>query len=202
MKRTKPSYRHCGLICLLLATLLLAVMPTEREGAIYTDTVRLHILAASDKKEDQAYKLEVRDALLETYADALSGESPEDAKERIEALLPDIERTACEALGACGANYGARATLTTEWYDTRTYGDFSMPEGYYTSLVISLGEGDGQNWWCVMYPPLCLDVALDAPQDEGVLGTLGNGVLRPEGGYQVKFKTLEVLSSLTKSHNP
>lgn len=191
-----------GLLSLCLCVLLLAVMPTEREGAVYTDTVRLHILASSDQKEDQAYKLEVRDALLATYGSALSGESPIDAKQRISALLGDIEKTACETLTACGAPYGARATLCEEWYDTRTYGDFTMPEGYYTSLVVTLGEGDGQNWWCVMYPPLCLDVALDGPRDDGVLGTLGGGVLRPEGGYRIKFKALEMLSSLTKSQNP
>ncbi len=191
-----------GLLSLCLSVLLLAVLPTEREGAVYTDTVRLHILASSDKKEDQGYKLEVRDALLRTYGSAMSGDNPDDAKEKIAGLLGEIEKTANETLSACGAPYGARATLKEEWYDTREYGDFTMPRGYYTSLVITLGEGDGQNWWCVMYPPLCLDVALDGPRDDGVLGTLGGGVLRPEGGYQIKFKALEMLSSLTKSQNP
>ena len=186
----------------MLAALLLAVLPTEREGAVYSDTVRLHILAASDQKEDQAYKLEVRDALLATYSDTLASASPEAAKDTIKAHLSDIEQTANRTLAACGADYGAHATLTTEWYDTRCYGDFTMPEGYYTSLVIALGEGDGQNGWCVMYPPLCLEAALDAPRDDAVLGTLGNGVLSTEGGYRVKFKTLEMLSALTKSHNP
>ena len=202
MNKTKKVRSFGTLLCLLACALLFAVMPTEREGAVYEETVRLHILAASDKKEDQSYKLEVRDALLATYGEALCGATPDEAKEKIQQLLPDIERTANETLAASGASYGARATLSREWYDTRDYGSFTMPNGYYTSLVISLGEGEGQNWWCVMYPPLCLDIALDAPRDDGMLDTLGGGITQADGGYQVRFKTLELLSSLTKSRNP
>ena len=186
------------LISLLAATLIAAVLPTDAEAKIYDDTLRLHILAESDSDEDQALKLKVRDRLLAEFGAELSKASGiADAEAQLRALLPEIERTARDELRAHGCDSAVTATIGTEWYDTRDYGDFSLPRGYYTSLRVIIGEGEGHNWWCVMYPPLCTELATErAPADDGVVDysreelTLIRG-----GGFRVKFKVLEIVSN-------
>ena len=186
-------------LMILCAALFISVIPTEAEGALYEDTIRLHILAASDSEEDQALKLEIRDALLKNFAEELSrSEGREDAEIKIREALPEIEEFVRGELLKRGYNYKVSATLGTEWYDTREYESFSLPKGYYTSLKITLGEGSGKNWWCVMFPPLCLDAALEAaPTDDGVKHyTDEEFTLISKKGYNVKFKLLEVVSDV------
>ena len=181
----------------LIVTMLLCVLPTEAEGEIYEDTLRLHILANSDSKEDQALKIELRDRLLAKYGSMLkAGGSIAEAKESVEALLPEIEMDVEEWIRELGQDYSATATLSREWYDTREYEDFTLPCGYYNSLRIIIGEGEGKNWWCVMYPPLCLDMATEpAPADDGIIDYSKEEIsLIKNGKYQVKFKILEDLS--------
>ena len=181
----------------LALTLGVAALPTDRDGEIYEDTLRLHILANSDSGCDQALKYAIRDKLLVKYGEALKGaESFADAEERIGAMLPEIERDVDGWISEAGYSYKSHVTLGVEWYDTREYEDFTLPRGYYTSLRVMLGEAEGQNWWCVMYPPLCLDVASeDAPGDDAVVGySREEYLLVKDSGYNVKFKLLEVFS--------
>ena len=183
-------------LAILAATLLLAVMPTEADAAIYTDTIRLHVLANSDSEEDQKTKLAVRDDLLLTYAEVLgASRSMEEAEETVRSLLPAMREHVNGFLAARGADYGAEITFSVEWYDTRVYESFTLPSGYYPSLRVLLGRADGKNWWCVMFPPLCLDMATeDAPADDG-LGAYSESERRLiSGDYQVRFKLLEVIS--------
>ena len=186
----------CGISSLLLAALLMAAMPTDADAEIYSDTLRLHILAASDSEEDQALKLAVRDAILLEYSERLSSaEGLGGALSEVRSLLPDIERTAMERITAEGFDYSVKAELCIEKYDTRDYGALSLPRGSYNSLIVRIGEGRGRNWWCVMYPPMCLDMALGAPSDDWVSGYTDTEVSLITGGkYRVKFKLLELLS--------
>ena len=176
-------------ICILLAVIIVAAMPTEADAAVYTDTVRLHILAPSDSAEDQALKLEVRDAVLAHFGKELGGTRAE-ALAVLEDRLDEIEALAAQIAEQHG--YSAKAELCEEWYDTREYRDFTLPCGTYASLKITLGEGEGQNWWCVMYPPLCLDIATEDVNAEQVADSL---FVSPSG-YGVRFKLLEVASML------
>lgn len=184
-------------ITLLIVTMVIGVMPTDAEGEIYDDTLRLHILANSDQSEDQKLKLEIRDRILLKYGKMLKGgESITEAKESVEQLLPEIEGDARVWIGEFGYNYDVKASLSVEWYETREYEDFTLPAGYYSSLRIIIGEGKGQNWWCVMYPPLCMEMASEsAPRDDGVIDYSKEEIrLITSGKYQVKFKILEELS--------
>ena len=184
-------------ILVLVLTFTVAMLPTDKDAAIYDDTLRLHILANSDSEMDQAIKYEMRDRILEKYGEALDdAESFEDAEARIGSIIPEIESDVDAWLEEAGYDYTSEVTLGVEWYDTREYEDFSLPKGYYTSLRVMLGEADGQNWWCVMYPPLCLDVATeDAPFDDAVSGySKEEYILISEKRYNVKFKMLEVFS--------
>ena len=195
MKRTTDFL--FTVITMLLATLMTSVLPTEMDAAIYEDTVRLHILASADSAADQELKYKIRDRLLTKYGAMLSGSSdPTAAKERIGALTEEIEESVNGWIKEYGYEYTSSVTLGTEWYDTRVYESFTLPRGYYTSLCVRLGESEGQNWWCVMYPPLCLDIATeDAPADDAALGyTKEEYSLITDDGYNVKLKILEVFS--------
>ena len=184
-------------LSLLVATLLIAVIPTDAEAKIYEDTIRLHILANSDTKEDQTLKLEIRDRILEKYGVMLStSKSVEQAKNEMEELLQSIEQDASTWIQELGYDYEARATLSEEWYDTREYEDFTLPAGDYTSLRVIIGNGNGKNWWCVMYPPLCTEIATErAPKDDFVIDYSREEISLIQGGkYNFKFKILEDLS--------
>ena len=184
-----------GILSILTAMLIVAALPTEADAGIYDDTLRLHILAASDSEEDQALKLAVRDGILAEYSAELSEVGDlEDARAALEARLPDIIATAERIVAEAGYDYRVTASLGEEWYDTRDYGEISLPRGVYTSLIIKIGEGQGRNWWCVMYPPMCLDLATDAPSDDWASGYTGEELSLISGKYRVKFKLLELIS--------
>ena len=188
----------CALMILCI-TLIISVIPTEAESAIYEDTVRLHILANSDSEKDQELKLKLRDDILSEFSAVLSVyESAEEAKSALISVLPEIEKFSESKIREYGYLYSARVTLTEEWYDTREYEGFALPKGYYTSLRVIIGNGEGKNWWCVMFPPLCLDVATESsPKDDGIKKYSDSEFKLISGnGYQAKFKILEVMSGI------
>lgn len=185
----------CGTLAILVATFIAAAMPTEAEARIYEDTLRLHILAASDKKEDQELKLAIRDRLLEKYGEALSGErSVADAASKTQLLLSNIEADCERWVKEYGYDYAVTAELCTEWYETRDYEEFSLPKGEYLSLKIKIGAAEGKNWWCVMFPPLCLDVATQTPKNDMPSYSKEETALISDKKYNVKFKLLELFS--------
>ena len=182
---------------ILIITMLMCALPTEAEGEIYEDTLRLHILANSDSEEDQKLKIQVRDHILTEYGPQLKNKSSvNDAKDSLQNLLSSIEKSAESKIRDLGYDYSVKAIIGQEWYDTREYEDFTLPAGYYESLRIIIGSGEGKNWWCVMYPPLCMEMATEsAPSDDGVIDYSKEELtLIKSGKYNVKFKILEELS--------
>ena len=188
-----------AMLILLFATLTIAVLPTDAEARIYDDTLRLHILANSDEEEDQQLKLKIRDKVLGKYANELkSCENIEEAQVLFKSILKKIEED-CEGwIKDLGYDYAVKCELSEEWYETRDYDNFSLPCGYYKSLRIIIGNGYGKNWWCVMYPPLCTSLATEkAPCDDTIINYTKEELLLIEnGGYNIKFKSLEVISKL------
>ena len=183
-------------ICLLLCTLCIIFMPTEAEAAIYEDTVRLHILAPSDSAEDQALKIKIRDMILEKYGSAIENATSSDtAREELLRVVPDMTNDCKTLILDTGLDYNVEITVSEEWFNTREYKDFTLPAGFYSSLKIVLGEGEGQNWWCVMYPPLCLDAALS---EEVYNYSEEEYKLITSDGYMVKFKLLELASGVIR----
>lgn len=186
-----------GASVILIALLCSSFIPTDAEARIYDDTLRLHILAASDSKEDQELKLLIRDRLLSEYGERLRSTGGVDgAIELAEAHLSEIESSVEEWIRDEGYSYGATVTLKEEWYDTREYDGFSLPRGVYTSLCVEIDGGEGKNWWCVMYPPLCLAAASEPmPKDDCVIDYTREEYKLIEGGkYNIKFKLLELFS--------
>lgn len=173
---------------------------TASAQTVKDDVVRLHILANSDSESDQAVKLKVRDALLETNASILSdGVTKENAKVHFEKSKEILLKTAKETLNENGFNYDVKITLQEEYFNTRTYGNLTFPAGQYTALKVILGEGEGENWWCVMFPPLCIPAADGIETNENTADYLTeNGEKIVSGGskYIVKFKLLEIYEEL------
>lgn len=153
-----------------LALLLGGFAGFSREcDEIPSEVLRLHIPANSDSPRDQQIKLELRDYVLEEYGTRLtSAHSRDEAAEAVRLLLPEIEKTCCEFLSQQGVNYGAKAELTEMYFPTRRYEQATLPAGEYQALRITLGSGEGHNWWCVMYPAMCIPLA-SAPLDADVL---------------------------------
>lgn len=191
-------------IVLLLLSLVLAAMPISGEEGIYDSVIRLHVIAASDSEEDQALKLRVRDEILEEYSSRLgAARDLIEAEAEVTALCGEIKEKTEAFVKSEGYSYTVRVEYGEEEYPTREYGEYRFPAGRYRSLRVVIGEGEGQNWWCVLFPPLCLDMACeDAPEDDAL--AVG---LSPEeyaiiagdpgdSGYRVRFKTLELLEGI------
>lgn len=199
MKRFGKVKRGMTILCAcILLFALTAVCSTARDyGGIYEKTVRLHVLAHSDDPSAQQLKLQVRDDLLLVLDRELAScENKAEAEERIRALLPALKLRAEQTLAEHGCRQEVTVTLSREDYPTRVYENCAYPAGSYTSLRVLIGEGQGQNWWCVVYPPLCLS-ASDASGD----GYTEKEQALLEGeteGYRLKFALLEWGSRLIK----
>ena len=178
---------------ILISIISLSVIPTEADLSIYEDTVRLHILANSDSEEDQSLKLKLRDAVISEYSKELSAfESVDGAKEELREKCDEIKEFLECKVNEEGYDYPISVRFGEEWYDTREYEDFTMPKGYYTSLIISIGKAEGKNWWCVMFPPMCVGAATEN------VGYSDAEELLVKKKYTVKFKLVELISELTK----
>ena len=168
--------------------------------SVRDDVVRLHILANSDSEIDQAVKLKVRDALLKTNASLLTkGVNTDNAPLYFEVSKDELLETAQNVLKENGFSYDAVITLEKEYFETRKYGELTFPAGEYTALKVVLGEGKGHNWWCVMFPPLCVPAADGIETDENTADYLTeNGEKIVSGGnkFVVKFKLLELYEEL------
>ncbi len=182
----------------LLAALCMACLSGLWASRTHTEIadqmIRLHVLAASDSETEQAVKLEVRDAVLEDLRPKLAAcTGKEDAAAVLEAALPAVEAAALSAAG----DRDVTVSLSEEYYPTRDYDGFSLPAGRYTSLRVVLGEGAGHNWWCVVYPPLCVTAAEASQEAIETLNADTAQIITESDGYVVKFKLLELWGELT-----
>ncbi len=118
--------------------------------------LRLHVRANSDSAKDQQIKYEVKDEIVSALSVILKGANGYDqAVEKASRSLDLLERQADGFLKSKGFDYGVKVTLQKEYFPTRVYENYTLPAGEYVALIVALGEGKGQNWWCVAYPPLC-----------------------------------------------
>ena len=161
---------------------------------------RLHVVANSDSPEDQAIKLQVRDAIMESLQDMMHSFSDvESAKAYLKTQLENLQIIANEVLEAAGVEDRAKITLTKEAFSTRDYDTFSLPAGVYESLRVTIGEGEGHNWWCVVFPSLCLPAAGEGFADTAVGAGFSEPLtqtLQKEEGYEIRFFFLDCLGWL------
>ena len=146
-----------------LCLVALNFLPVHGEEAIYNSVIRLHVIAASDSDSDQALKLKVRDAVLSGLSTLSEGcSSKSEAEEKLASQLDEIRAVALETLAAEGCDCQVSVSLGKEKYPQKSYDGVCFPAGEYTSLRIVIGEGEGKNWWCVLFPQLCLAGAKNA----------------------------------------
>ena len=162
------------------------------------ETFRLHIIANSDSEIDQANKLLVRDAVLAEYSEMLCGKTAEQAALFADFLKAEIELTAEKTLLAAGCSGKVKAEVTDMYFDTRTYQDgVTLPAGNYTALRLIIGEGKGQNWWCVMYPPLCIPACM-GEQAQKVTDDIMS--LEQQPAVKIKFATVELAQKISQAY--
>jgi len=163
-RRGVALWLAAALLCLVLAQAAAAHWARNLEAYNMGNLVRLRVVAHSDTERDQAIKLAVRDAVLDCAGPHLEGASDAaGARARLTVRLPDIERAAAAEVARAGADYPVRVDLTQVWFPATRYetprGELRMPSGRYEALQVVLGEGRGHNWWCVLFPTLCLEPA-------------------------------------------
>lgn len=144
------------IICVLMSTYNL----DKNCDGIRENILRLHVIAASDSAEDQRIKLKLRDELLLKGSEIFSeSKTKDEAEEKIRTDISILQKEADSFLEKSGYSYTAQVSLEKSWFPTRKYEDFTLPAGYYDALKVVIGKGEGKNWWCVMFPALCLPAA-------------------------------------------
>lgn len=168
---------------------------TRTQDQLADKVVRLHVLANSDSVEDQALKLRVRDTVLAQATQWLEeAQDSRTAESLLRGRLLEVERLAAEEIQKSGYDYSVTAEVAVTEFPTREYDSFTLPAGDYLALRIIIGEGSGQNWWCVVFPPLCTAAASDVPVTALAAGLSAEEVsliTEEDSGYVLKFKTVE-----------
>ena len=180
-----------AMLLALSFSLCAGVWAQGRQESISSSLLRLHVLAHSDAAEEQSLKLEVRDAVLEYISPRLEGaETVAQAREILRAELDNI------GLAAADAARGRKVSvsLDRENYPTKAYEGFRLPAGNYESLRVVLGEGEGQNWWCIVFPPVCLSAVQSEPV-AAVMNRDDYALVSSREGWELRFKTVEPISS-------
>ncbi|MGN1201998.1 MAG: stage II sporulation protein R [Eubacterium sp.] len=159
---------------------------------ISSKVLRLHILANSDSTEDQDIKLKVKNYFLENTTDLFTGKTLDESIEIAKENTEYIEKLCNNCLAENGYAYKAKVTVVKEYFDTRAYDDFTLPAGVYNSIKIELGHGSGHNWWCIVFPSVCLSACTQSmneylTDDEMDLIT---------DGYSPKFKIIEIYEKI------
>ncbi|MBR5311050.1 MAG: stage II sporulation protein R [Oscillospiraceae bacterium] len=179
-----------GIILTFLTSMINRTVAASSE--VRSETLRLHIIANSDSEEDQALKLKIRDAVLES-----TGELFADVSGKTEAIAAaeyssdDIKSIAETVIAEEGFEYPVQVELTKMWFETRTYDGFTLPAGDYDAVRIIIGAGEGKNWWCVMYPALCVSGAEESIEKYGKNSKFITG-----SGYEIRFKILEWIEAI------
>lgn len=184
--------------CVAIALFLLFALPSHGEEQVYDGVLRLHILAASDSTEDQNAKVAVRDALLSfTQDEMLCFSSREEAEKWVQENKEALRQEAERALAAQGCEYSVKVAVEKKHFDTRAYDGFTLPAGEYSALTVTLGEGKGQNFFCMLYPSLCVKPALGEMTDAETAKENG-ALLFTHSGYALQFRSLEWLATVIK----
>lgn len=183
---------------LILAFTISAVRLDASCSEIKGSLLRLHVLANSDSDTDQALKLCVRDRLLHT-ADVLFADcaTEEQALHAVAEHLEILQQTAEDEVRAQGFDYPVQVSIGQAYFDTRVYEDFTLPAGEYDALRVVIGTGGGKNWWCVLFPPVCLPAATDAQVGQVLSDESTAFVENAEAPkYKIAFKTVEIFEDI------
>lgn len=200
IKRRIIKIEASVLAALLICCVLNISSFSEECKNIRSKMLRMHVIANSDSNADQELKLKVRDAVLAEGKEIFDGSvTADDAKSKI---LPETERlrkAALEVIENEGFSYDVKITVADEYFDTRTYDNLvTLPAGYYTAVKVIIGEGKGHNWWCVMFPPMCLPAATKECELSDVLEESETEIVEGGNKYKFKFKIVEIYEKIAE----
>lgn len=164
---------------------------------IRSDVLRLHVIANSDTSVDQNLKLRLRNYILQEGKDIFNGSvNVENAVEKIEPVLPELEKSAKAFVNQAGFDYDVKISLSNEYFTTRTYETVTLPAGKYLALRVVIGSGEGHNWWCVMFPPMCVPAADKKDEIENVFSEKEIKLVESKPKYEPRFKVVEIYEQL------
>lgn len=164
---------------------------------IRQEVLRLHVIANSDSYEDQLLKLKVRDNVLEKGKSIFGiSDNKNDAKKALEINQKLIESAAEEEIRKNGYDYPVKVEIGKSRFPTKTYGNITLPAGEYDALRVIIGEGSGKNWWCVMFPPMCLPAASEDVKIDDVMNEKELQLVESSPKYEVRFWIIEKIESI------
>ncbi len=194
-KRLELSIIIGFLLCIVSSIVSFAVTCDN----IRHDILRLHVIAASDSEEDQSLKLKVRDEILKTGTNIFDGSvNIDNAVEKITPELKSLENVAEKTVRENGFNYDVRVSLSREFFATRTYESITLPAGEYLAVKVVIDNGGGKNWWCVLFPSLCLPAATVKTEIDDVLNEKEVHLVSRNPKYEPRFKIVEIIEKYLK----
>lgn len=191
-------------LCIVMVFGIRVYEQKKMQEEIAEKILRFHVIANSDSREDQELKLKVRDAVGGYMQSELDGvQNKAQAKEIANRDLEQIENVAKQVIEKDGKSYNVRAWIDDVDFPNKTYGSYTFPEGTYEALEVVIGDGEGKNWWCVMYPNMCFQGSMYEVIDEESESSLREVLTEKEyntiiekNNYQIKFKYLTFLNKL------
>lgn len=199
MKKTIRKNIELGVLFGLICAIMLSFSHFEmRCDELRQGVLRLHIIANSDSDADQNLKLAVRDEILKNSTDIFKDcDSVDDAIVTASTNVENINVIANEVIKKSGFDYKAKVSVGDRYFNTREYDDFTLPAGTYKSLIVDLGEAKGKNWWCVVFPCVCVPTACDASLSDSVSYEAAD-TAKNASKYKIKFKTVEIYEEIKK----
>lgn len=199
MKKTVRKNIELGFLFGLICAVVLSFSRFEvRCDELRQNVLRLHIIANSNSQQDQMLKLAVRDAILENSADIFRNcDTVDEAIITAGDNIEDINKIANRVLEENGFEYSAKVSVGDRYFNTREYDDFTLPAGNYKSLIVDLGDAKGKNWWCVVFPCVCVPTATDASLSDSVSSEAA-ATAENATEYKIKFKTVEIYEQFKK----
>ncbi len=191
-----------SVLCGLIITVILSTVSFARDcSEIRNSVLRMHVIANSDSDADQELKLKVRDAVLQAGKDYFDGSvTASQAEEKLIPVKEKLEQAAKQTIEENGFDYGVRVTICKEYFGTRTYdNDITLPAGQYEAVKVIIGEGKGHNWWCVMFPPMCLPAAESDVEIDSVLSDSELSVVKSNPKFEPRFKIIEIFEKFTEN---
>ena len=198
MKKTLLRIEISFLVALIICGVLNINAFSQQCESIREKMLRMHVIANSDSEEDQKLKLKVRDAVLSAGKEVFDGSiTSSEAQAKITPHIDYLENVALDTIKNEGFDYSVKITVENDYFNTRTYDNsVTLPAGFYTAVKVTIGEGKGQNWWCVMFPPMCLPTAVAECEISDVLTKDETEIVTETEKYKLKFKIVEIIEEI------
>lgn len=187
----------------LVASIIFSVFSFAKTSEnIRNDVLRLHVIANSDSPADQNLKLAVRDEILSKGEELFNGSvNVKNAVEKISPYIDELESCAAEIIKMRGYDYPVKITIDKEYFETRTYKTVTLPAGEYLSLIVRIGESKGKNWWCVMFPPMCISAADENDVLKDVMNKNELKLVNSNPNFEPRFKIIEIIENIKNIKN-